>query len=278
MELGEIIKAIGIEPYYRDTTADIAIYCADCRSILPLIPDKSIDLVLTDPPYGITACAWDSPIPFGELWHNLLSVARDTTPIIFTTSQPFTSALVMSNPDLFRHEWIYKKRCASNFAQAKYSPMKEHESVLVFGKGKVNYYPIKEKRVGSGSERVKHKFSEATRHKSGEFVGVMQGEFDEMADELRYPSSVQEFNNRARGDRGLHPTQKPYELFKYFMETYSIVGNLVLDPFLGSGTTTYCAKKLNRKCIGIEIEEKYCEIAARRCSQGVFNFRNGCSN
>ncbi len=253
--------------YFKDDA--VVIYHADCRDILPLIPDKSIDLVLTDPPYGATACPWDAIVPFKPMWNELLRVAQDDTALIFTASQPFTSALVMSNAIMFRHEWIYKKRCASNFAQASYAPMKEHESVLVFGKQKVRFYPIKEDRVGSGSERVKHKFSEATRHKSGEFVGRMSGDFNDTADTLRFPSSVQEFNNRALGDRGLHPTQKPVELFKYFIQTYSLENNIILDPFLGSGTTAYCAKKLGRKCIGVEIEEKYCEIAAKRCSQSV---------
>lgn len=252
-----------MKPYYQDGW--VTIYCGDCREILPELP--KCDLVLTDPPYGTTACSWDTIIPLEQMWGGILRVAKDNTPIVFTASQPFTSVLVMSNPEMFRHEWIYKKRCASNFAQASYSPMKEHESVLVFGKGKVNYYPIKEARQGSGSERVKHKFSEATRHKSGEFVGAMQGDFAEMADELRYPSSVQEFNNRAKGDRGLHPTQKPIALMKYFTETYSQEGDIIIDPFMGSGSTLIASKKLNRKCIGIEIEEKYCEIAANRCRQ-----------
>jgi len=255
-------------PYYQDEW--VTIYHGDCREILPQLP--KVDLVLTDPPYGTTACSWDTVIPFEIMWGQLLSLVKQNTPIIFTSSQPFTSALVMSNPNLFRHEWIYKKRCASNFAQAKYAPMKEHESVLVFSVGKPNYYPIKEVRVGSGGERVKHKFSDATRHKSGEFVGAMNGEYNDTASEKRYPSSVQEFNNRAVGDRGLHPTQKPLELFKYIIKTYSRENDVVLDFATGSGTTLLAAKKLNRKCIGIEIEEKYCEIAARRCSQQVFDF------
>ncbi len=255
------------KPYYQDDA--VVIYHADCREILPLIPDKSIDLVLTDPPYGITSCSWDAVIPFEQMWRCFLPAVKDNAGIIFTASQPFSSALVMSKPELFRHEWIYKKRCASNFAQASYAPMKEHESILVFGKQKVNFYPQKETRVGSGAERVKHKFSEATRHKSGEFVGKMDGEFNDTADTLRFPSSVQEFNNRASGDRGLHPTQKPVELFKYLIQTYSLENNIILDPFLGSGTTLVCAKKLGRKAIGIEIEEKYCQIAVERLRQSV---------
>ena len=255
-----------MKPYYQDKW--VTIYHGDCREILPQL-DVKVDLIVTDPPYGITSCSWDTVIPLDVMWSLILPSVKLDAGIIFTASQPFSSALVMSNPTLFRHEWIYKKRCASNFAQASYAPMKEHESILVFGKQKVNYYPIKEQRQGSGDNRIKYKFSEATRHKSGEFVGAMSGEFDDTADKLRFPSSVQEFNNRASGDRGLHPTQKPVELFKYLIRTYSLEGETILDPFLGSGTTCYCAKKLNRYSIGIEIEEKYCEIAAKRCSQSV---------
>lgn len=253
------------KPYYQDDA--VIIYHADCRDILPLLPAKSIDLVLTDPPYGITSCKWDTIIPFDVMWHLLLSPVKPNAGIIFTASQPFSSALVMSNPSLFRHEWIYQKRCTSNFTQAKYAPMKEHETVLVFGKARVNYYPMKEQRKGSGDERVRHKFSKT---KSGEFTSVKMALPN--PSELRYPSSVQEFNNRTKGDRGLHPTQKPLLLMAYLIKTYSLEKEKAIDPFLGSGTTAVASKLFNRKCIGIEIEEKYCEIAAKRCSQTVMKF------
>jgi site-specific DNA-methyltransferase (adenine-specific) len=248
---------------------EIKLYLGDCLEIMKTIPDKSIDLVLTDPPYGITACVWDKLPNLKLLWIELIRIGKGG--FIFTTSQPFTSLLVMSNIGFFRHEWIYKKKCASNFAQAKYSPMKEHESVLVFGNGKVNYYPIKEERQGSGKERSKYAYSDKSRHASGEFVNNIKGEYDKENDsgndELRYPSSVQEFNNRATGDRGEHPTQKPLELMKYFIKTYSKQSDTILDPFMGSGTTGVACKELGRKFIGIEIEPKYFEIAQRRINQ-----------
>jgi site-specific DNA-methyltransferase (adenine-specific) len=232
-----------------------------------LIPDKSIDLVLTDPPYGTTVCSWDTVIPLDFMWASLCSIAKQHTPIVFTTSQPFTAALVMSKPRLFRHEWIYQKYCASNFAQAKYAPMKEHENVLVFGLEKPNFYPIKENRTGSGAERVKYRFNET---KSGEFTSIKSALPNPT--ELRYPSSIQRFNNRAVGDRGLHPTQKPLALMEYLVKTYTQEKDIVLDFASGSGTTILAALKNNRRCIGIEIEEKYCEIAAKRLSQSVMRF------
>jgi len=245
------------------------IYNMDCLEGMKLIDDRSIDMILCDLPYGTTACKWDVVIPLKPLWEQYKRIIKYNGAIVLTASQPFTSALVMSNLEMFKCEWIYKKRCASNFAQAKYMPMKEHESVLVFGKGKVNYYPIKEKRVGSGAERVKYSFSEKTRHKSGEFVGAMNGEFNEMADELRYPSSVQEFNNRASGDRGLHPTQKPVALFEYLIKTYTNEGETVLDNCMGSGTTAIACINTNRNFIGFEISKEYCNIANERIRKAL---------
>jgi len=240
------------------------IHEGDCLELMQEIPDKSVDMILADLPYGTTACKWDTIIPFEPLWEQYKRIIKDNGAIVLTASQPFTSALVMSNPEMFKYSWIYKKRCASNFAQAKYAPMKEHEDVLVFANGKVKYYPIKEERVGSGAERVKHSFSDATRHKSGDFVGAMSGEYNEMADELRYPSSVQEFNNRASGDRGFHPTQKPVALFEYLIKTYTNEGDIVLDNVAGSGTTGVACKNLNRNFILIEQDPTYCQIARER--------------
>ena len=240
------------------------VHCADCLDFMKEIPDKSIDMILCDLPYGTTACKWDSVIPFEPLWEQYKRIIKDNGAIVLTASQPFTSALVMSNPDMFKYSWIYKKRCASNFAQAKYAPMKEHEDVLIFANGKVNYYPVKEERQGSGAERVKYSFSEATRHKSGEFVGAMSGEFNVVADELRYPSSVQEFNNRASGDRGLHTTQKPVALFEYLIKTYTHEGDIVLDNCAGSFTTAIASDNLKRNLICIEKEADYCEIGRKR--------------
>jgi len=259
-----------MKPYFQDN--DICVYNADYKSVLPLLPELSIDLILTDPPYGITSCSWDSTIPTNEMWSLFNRLIKPSSAMIFTASQPYTSVLVSSNPKQFRHEWIYKKLCASNFAQADYAPMKEHEEVLVFGKAKVNYYPIKIERRGSGTERVKYLFSDATRRNSGEFVGKfnnLEAEYNNKADTLRFPSSVVEFNNRATGDRGLHPTQKPLKLFEYFIQTYSLEGQTILDPFLGSGTAIVAAKKLGRKCIGIDIEERYCRIAVDRYKQAI---------
>lgn len=231
----------------------------DCLEEMKKILDGSIDAVIADIPYGTTACKWDNVIPFEPMWEQLKRVTKKNGAIVLTASQPFTSALVMSNPKMFRYSWIYKKRCASNFAQAKYAPMKEHEDVLVFAKSKPIYYPIKEARQGSGAERVKHRFNET---KSGEFTSISKAKPDPT--ELRYPSSVQEFNNRASGDRGFHPTQKPVALMEYLIKTYTNEGETVLDFTMGSGTTGVACKNLNRNFIGIELDKDYFQIASDR--------------
>jgi site-specific DNA-methyltransferase (adenine-specific) len=238
------------------------VYCGDCLELMQQIDNKSIDMICCDLPYGTTDCKWDIIIPFDKLWGQYKRIIKENGAIVLTASQPFTSALVMSNPNMFRHGWIYKKRCASNFAQAKYSPMKEHEDILVFGISKVNYYPQKETRHGSGVERVKHKFNET---RSGEFTSI-RGALPN-PEELRYPSSVQEFNNRAVGDRGDHPNQKPVALMEYLIKTYTQEGDLVLDNCAGSFTTAVACDNLKRNWICIEKEEKYCEVGLRRIEE-----------
>ena len=234
-------------------------YQGDCLDVMKQIEDKSIDMILCDLPYGTTACKWDVIIPFEPLWEQYRRIIKDNGAIVLTASQPFTSALVMSNISLFRHSWIYKKKCASNFAQAKYSPMKEHEDVVVFGLSKVKYYPIKEERQGRGAERVKHNFNET---QSGEFTCIRKAK--PSPTELRYPSSIQEFNNRAVGDRGDHPTQKPVALFEYLIRTYTNEGVTVLDNCAGSGTTAIACLNTKRNYICIEKDEKYFNIAEKR--------------
>jgi len=246
------------------------IICGDCLDLMRDMPDNYFDSIITDPPYGTTACKWDSVIPLGPMWEQLRRVTKPNGAIVITASQPFTSILVNSNLKMFRCEWIYKKRCASNFAQAQYAPMKEHESVLVFSVKKARYYPIKEPRQGSGGERAKYKYTDASRKNSGEFVGNMTrgvAENDSGNDRLRFPSSVQEFNNRARGDRGLHPTQKPVALMEYLIKTYTNKGELVLDFAIGSGTTAVACINTGRHYIGIEKDKDYFEKAQVRVNE-----------
>ena len=236
---------------------------ADCMDILKQLPDKCIDMILCDLPYGTTACKWDTIIPFEPLWESYERIIKDDGAIILTASQPFTSALVMSNPKLFKYEWIWQKAVGSNFATTKYMPMKEHESVLVFGKGKTRYYPIPQERSENGKKRCDYGHSGGkTGEANGgiEFKGFDKSTYDK---EYRCPSSVQFFNNREK-DRGIHPTQKPVALFEYLIKTYTNENDLFLDNCSGSGTTAIACTHTNRRFICIEKDTEYWKASCKR--------------
>ena len=240
----------------------------DCLELMKDLPDKSIDAIICDLPYGTTACKWDTIIPFEPLWGQYERIIKPNGAIVLFGSQPFTSALVMSNPKMFKYEWIWEKAVGSNFAVLKYQPMKEHENVLVFSKGTHNYYPIMEERKGSGKERIKHKYN-ALESKTGEANGgLLNTERTGNYGKLRNPSSVQYFNNR-EGCRGLHPTQKPVALLEYLVRTYTNEGETVLDNTMGSGTTGVACVNTNRNFIGMELDEKYFEIAKERIEKAI---------
>lgn len=234
----------------------------DCLEVMKSIPDKSIDAIICDLPYGTTACKWDTVIPFEPLWKEYKRIIKDNGAIVLTASQPFTSALVMSNPKWFKYEWIWEKNAGSNFASVKFQPMKEHENVLIFSNGKTIYNQQKEKRSQSGLDRVKSSPMTFNRKNNedvygGLFVGNV---IKKNMDELRCPRSIQKFNR----ERGFHPTQKPVALMEYFIKTYTNEGDTVLDNCMGSGTTGLACKNLGRKFIGIEQDAKYFEIAKNR--------------
>ena len=233
----------------------------DCLELMGDIESGSVDLILCDLPYGITACKWDSVIPFEPLWAHYKRIIKQEGAIVLFGSQPFTSALIMSNPKMFKYEWIWEKAVGSNFATVKYQPLKEHENVLVFSKNKHNYYPIKEPRKGSGVKRLEHGYK--SNGKVSEVTGVVPNRKGKIYDELKNPSSVQYFNNR-ESTRGLHPTQKPVLLCEYLIQTYTNEGDTVLDNCMGSGSTIVAARNLNRRAIGIEKDAGYFKIASER--------------
>ena len=236
-----------------------ALFNADCMDILPLIPDKSVQLIFADLPYGTTQCKWDSILPFDLLWKQYERIITDNGVILLTASQPFTSAVVMSNPKLFKYEWIWHKNKGGNPLNAKIQPMKQHESVLVFSKGKATYNPILEERAESGRKRVLSARVKGGSIKDDAVYGQTNIIFTNY-NEKRLPQTVQYFNV----ERGLHPTQKPLEMAKYFIETHSNENDIVLDNTMGCGTFPLAAKKLKRSFIGIEKEVKYYDLAVAR--------------
>lgn len=239
----------------------------DCIEIMKTLPSNSIDLICADIPYGTTACKWDNVIKFDEMWEELNRIAKENTAILLFGQQPFTSELIHSNIKNFKYIWYYKKLIASNFASAKYQPMKHIEEICVFTKnGKTpKYYPIMQERAESGKNRINagYKYNSETPN---ETMGNLKRNVTEQDynPDLKYPENIQTFNNREKGARGLHPTQKPISLMEYLVKTHSQEGDLVLDFTMGSGTTGVACKNLNRNFIGIEKDEKYFEIAKNR--------------
>ena len=233
------------------------IYNIDCIDGMKQIDDESIDMILCDLPYGITQNKWDSIIDLDKLWEQYLRIGKKNAVYSFTSSQPFSSILVMSNIEMFKHEWIWIKNKGSNFANTVREPMKEHENVLIFSRGKWTYNPQMQKRTITGLSRVKYEFHAKT--KSENYEKFERGPNKNMP-ELRVPSSCQKFNT----ETGLHPTQKPVSLFEYLIKTYSNENDIVLDNCIGSGTTAVACKHLNRRFIGFEINKEYYKIAKDR--------------
>ena len=234
-------------------------YHGDCLIEMDKIADKSIDMILCDLPYGTTQNKWDAVIPFDLLWKQYNRIIKATGIIALTASQPFSSALVMSNPVRFKHEWIWQKDKGSNFANTVREPMKEHEIVLVFANKKWTYNKQMEKRKGGGLKSVG---SINKHYKKSENYGAFEGAAFEVS-ELRVPSSIQ-FIKR---ETGLHPTQKPVALMEYLIKTYTNEGETVLDNCMGSGTTGVACRNTNRHFIGIEQDKKYFDIAVKRVSE-----------
>ena len=226
----------------------------DCLEKMKDIPDKSIDMVLCDLPYGTTACKWDTVIPFEPLWEQYKRIIKDNGAIVLTASQPFTSALVMSNVKMFKYCWIWNKKKGGSPLLSKIQPIRITEDVVIFGNGKLLYNPImtpRDKPVSRGKN--KGTVSETTNNAFTE---------DKIHTEY-YPKSIIEISNADQSNR-LHPTQKPVALFEYLIKTYTNEGDLVLDNCMGSGTTGVACKNLNRNFIGIELDPEYYKIAEKR--------------
>ena len=232
-----------------------ALFQGDCLDIMPLIPDKSVQLILADLPYGTTACKWDIVLPLKKLWKEYGRIIKDNGAIVLTASQPFTSALVNSKTEWFKYALVWEKERPSNPAHAKIRFMKWHEDILIFAPNKEKFNPQKEKRL----EQNKRNNKQGVLHKSDAYGEQTIPQGDGMADE-KYLSSVLKVNV----ERGLHPTQKPLKLFKTLISAFTDENDYVLDNTMGVGTCPLAAKELNRRFIGIEKEPKYYELAVAR--------------
>ena len=235
------------------------LWLGDCLELMKNIPDKSVDMVLCDLPYGTTACKWDIIVPFDKLWEQYNRVAKNNAAMVFTGSQPFTTDLVCSNRKNFKYSLVWNKNVPTGMSFAKYRPMKYHEDILVFYKEQPPYNPVMKERVGVGKACYNYD------HYCGESNHIKLDKIKKKYDpNFVQPSSVLNFNVVPNRNGKFHPTQKPTELCEYLIKTYTNEGGLVLDNCMGSGTTCLAAKNLNRQFIGIEKEEKYFNIAKQR--------------
>ena len=232
----------------------VQLILGDCLEEMKKIPDKSIDMILCDLPYGTTACKWDTIIPFEPLWEQYKRIIKDNGAIVLTASQPFTSALVMSNVKMFKYSLVWEKDRPTGLFTAKIQPMKYHEDILVFGEGKLRFNPQMVK--GEKSHSRGKNLAKSNHYGNSSFVDTTS--------DMKYPKSILKFN---REHPPVHPTQKPVALFEYLIKTYTNEGDLVLDNCAGSGTTGVACKNLKRNCILIEKDEEYFKIAERRINR-----------
>jgi len=228
----------------------------DCLEEMDSIASGSVDMVMADPPYGTTACKWDSIIPLEPMWEQLKRVIKPNGAIVMTASQPFTTTLISSNMGMFKYCWYWDKKKHANAMLAKYQPLKVHEDVVVFSVSRHNYYPIKEKR--------KPRTDKMARIKNGDNFGgkVVERQYSN-PDGMYNPKSILEISN-ANQQGKVHPTQKPLALMEYLIKTYTNEGETVLDFAMGSGTTGLACMYSIRNFIGIEKDEKYFKIAEAR--------------
>lgn len=242
-----------MKPYFTCQYGDL--YCGDCLEVMPDLAKNGVkvDMVLTDPPYGTTQCKWDSVVPLDDMWESMELILKDRTAIILFASQPFTSVLVSSKIDWFKYDWVWKKLHTGQL-DAKRRPLRNKEDILVFGsQGKIPaYYPQMSVGKPYTVERKGYKGSECYG-KQKDHTTVSEGK--------RYPLQILECKDK---EQSFHPTQKPVSLMEYLIKTYTLPEETVLDFTIGSGTTAVAAVNTGRHFIGIEREEKYCEIAAKR--------------
>ena len=225
-----------------------------------------VDLVLTDPPYGTTACKWDSIIPFKEMWNCLDNITYEDTPILLFGSEPFSSALRMSNIKNFKYDWIWYKNTASGFPFAKHQPLRNHEMISVFYKKRPYYNPIKEERDLNEASKKRYEYKFDGDYKT-EVYGLTAQKNGRLMENKRYPTTIKRFKSVPNSKGRLHPSQKPTDLLEYLIQTYTNEDNTVLDFTMGSGSTGVACVNTNRNFIGIELDENYFKIAQERCKE-----------
>jgi site-specific DNA-methyltransferase (adenine-specific) len=237
----------------------IELHNGDCLEIMKNIPDKSVDMILCDLPYGVTKMKWDCIIPYDNLWGEYNRIIKDNGNIVLFSSGLFTLSLIQSNIKNFRYKLIWKKNVPTGMSSAKYRPMKYYEEICVFGNSKGTYNPIMKERIGVGKECYNYD------HYCGDNNHIQLEKQKRRYDpDWVQPSDVLEFNVVPNRNGKLHPTQKPVDLCEWLIKTYSNEGDTILDNCMGSGTTGVACKNTNRNFIGIELDTNYFNIAQER--------------
>lgn len=240
--------------------SDITLMPGDCLDLMPWIADGSVDMVLCDLPYGTTQNKWDAVIPFDRLWAEYRRVCKPNAAIVLTSAQPFTSALVMSAPELFKYQWVWNKSKVTGVLNAKKQPLRNHEDVLVFYGAQPTYNPqglescLKLSSTGVSSGKSSDNYGAIVQTETGKYVQTATG----------YPRSVLQIPSEGST---IHPTQKPVALMEYLIRTYTNPGDTVLDNTMGSGTTGVAAVNTGRNFIGIERDPEYFRIAEQRIQE-----------
>ena len=254
------------------------IHQGDCLELMNGIPDKSIDMILCDLPYGTTACSWDEVIPFDKLWKQYDRIIKDNGVVVLFGSEPFSSSLRMSNINNYKYDWKWDKNSGSNFVSAKYQPLRIYEDVCVFYKNTPIYNPqmvLRDKNKFRVSGKSKVGYNPITGVATQE--GKKSSKYQYPTNKLNYDRMGAELNSKHR----LHPTQKPVALLEYLIKTYTNEGCVVLDNCIGSGSTAIACINTNRNYIGIELDEEYYNIAKNRINKHIdnlSNYRKGAGN
>ena len=249
------------------------LYNADCLEAMRDIPDGSVDMVLTDPPYGTTACKWDSVIPFEPMWEQLKRITKKNGAIVLFGKEPFSSMLRVSSIKIFKYDWIWKKNTKSNFMQASNQPLNNLEMISVFSRGYARNFkvgnPLLKLRMVYNPQMIdgeKYKIPKPTRTSAIFAENHRNGKFEHKVRDTtkRYPHNTLEFD---APKKRIHPTQKPVALMEYLIRTYTNEGETVLDFTMGSGTTGVACKNLGRSFIGIEMDAGYFAAASKRIDE-----------
>ena len=230
---------------------DVKLYCGDCLELMKNIPDKSVDMVLCDMPYGTTRNKWDSVLPLDKIWKEYRRITKANSPIVLFSQQPFSATLINSNKKEFKYEWIWQKDNATGFLNAHKMPLRIHENILVFYRNTPTYNP--QMRTGFKPYIIRHNHTSSNYGAQTACVQTSEGD--------RFPIDIISFT---RDKDKFHPTQKPVKLLEYLINTYTVKGGLVLDNCMGSGSTAVACVNTGRKFIGMELDETYFEIAKER--------------